>query len=88
MKAGGGGGQTHDIVILDAIGLTPRAHHPRIIERDHRDNIHALGLDGLEVLNIAGEVAGGAAGSEGACRRGCVSIRVCVARPSGTRRRP
>lgn len=74
----GGGGQTHDIVILDAIGLTPRAHHPRIIERDHRDNIHALGLDGLEVLDVPGEVAGGAAGSEGACGRGGASAYVYV----------
>lgn len=77
MKAGEGG-QTYNIVILDAIGLTPRVHHPRIIERDHRDNIHALGLDGLQVLNVAGEVAGGAAGSEGACGRGGASAYVYV----------
>lgn len=63
---GGKGGQTHNIIVLDAIGLAPRIHDERIVVRNHRDDIDAFGLDRLEVVNVAGEVAGGAAGSEGA----------------------
>jgi len=77
MKAGKGC-QTHNIIILDSIGLAPRIHDPRIVKSNHSDDIYAFRLNSLEVVNVAGEVAGGAAGSEGAYGRGGASACIHV----------
>jgi hypothetical protein len=57
---------TYDIITLNAIGLSPCTHHPRIVERNHSYDIHAFGLELGEVLDVAWEMLDGAAGSEGA----------------------
>ena len=55
----------HYLVFLDAIGLSPSAHHPSIIHCDDNDKIHAMASDLVRVLDIAGKMADGATGCEG-----------------------
>lgn len=43
--------------ILDAIDLAPRAHDPRVICRDHSDNIDTFVLDAGNVLDISRQMA-------------------------------
>jgi len=59
-------GNTNNIIILNTIRLAPRTHHKRIVIRNHSDDINALGFDGGQVLDVAGEMLDGAAGCEGA----------------------
>ena len=56
---------TYDRVIFDAIGLSPRTHDKRIVERNASHDINALRLQGGQVLDEAWEMLGGAAGREG-----------------------
>ena len=58
------GGRTYDIVILDVIGLTPRAHDPGIVESNAGNDIDALSLQCRQILNEARKMLGGAAGGE------------------------
>jgi hypothetical protein len=53
-------------IIFDAVCLSPRAHDPSIIESDHSDDVYAFRLESGEVLDVAWEVLGAAAGREGA----------------------
>lgn len=59
---------THNIFfpVLDAVGFGPGTHDEGIVVRQHRDDVHLLALDLLEVLDVAGQVPYGAARGEGA----------------------
>lgn len=61
-----GGRQTYDIITLNSIRFSPRAHDPRIIERNDSHDVDALALQRGEVLDVAWEMVGGAAGGESA----------------------
>jgi hypothetical protein len=56
---------TYNIVILDTIGLAPRTQDKRIVECNDGYGIDALALECAQVVDVAGEVLGGAGGSEG-----------------------
>lgn len=60
-----GVGGAYDVVVLDAVGLSPGAHDERVVVSEASDDIDACGLQGGQVLDEAGEVLGGAAGGEG-----------------------
>lgn len=65
-KLGIGVAQEQDAVILDARGLGPGGHDPRVVGGDDGDNVDALGLEVGEGGLVAGEVGDGAGGGEGA----------------------
>lgn len=58
---------THNIIILHPVRLAPCVHDPGIVESEDGDEIDALGLDLVEVLDVAGEMLRRATGSESAC---------------------
>ena len=59
-------GRLYNIITLDSIRLAPRTHNPRIVERNDGYDINSLALDRGQVVDVAGEVLGGAARCEGA----------------------
>jgi hypothetical protein len=60
----GNSASTYDIIALNVIRLSPCAHDPRIVECNDGHDIDALALQLAEVLDVAGEMSGGAAGGE------------------------
>jgi len=76
--------QTHNIIVLDPVRLTPRTHNPRVVKGDHSDDIYALGLDSLQVFDVAGEVTYGATGGERPCERGGALANVHVYHDCGS----
>ena len=60
--------RTHNIIAFYTIGLSPRTHHPSIIESDHGHHVHAFVLDGLQVLDVRWEMPGRTAWCEGTCQ--------------------
>ena len=58
---------THDIVVLHPVGLGPSTHHERVVVRNDGHHFDALGLDLVEVLDEAREMADGAPPREGTC---------------------
>lgn len=60
------GGKTHDKVVLGVIGLAPGGHDVWVVGGNHNHLVDALGLEGVNVLDEAGQVAGLACGREGA----------------------
>lgn len=57
---------TYNAVVLDAIGLSPRAHDIGVVVGNASDDVDALGLQLGGLGDEAGEVLRGAAGCEGA----------------------
>lgn len=60
-------GDTHNIVTLDTVDLAPSVHDPSVVRGDDGDNVDALALDLLDLLDVGGQVASLAAGRESAC---------------------
>lgn len=60
------GVETHDEVVLGVVGLAPGGHDVRVVGGNHDNLVNALGLEGVNVLDEAGQVAGLAGGREGA----------------------
>jgi len=55
---------TNNIIILDPIGLAPRTHDKGVVERQDGDDVDLLALDLIELLDIARQMADGAARCE------------------------
>lgn len=55
---------THNLIVLDTIGLSPSAHHERIVHSNNDNKIHALALKLIQMLNIPWKMADRAAGRE------------------------
>ena len=55
---------THNLIVLDAIGLSPSAHHERIIHSNNDNKIHALTLKLIQMLDIPWKMADRAAWCE------------------------
>lgn len=53
-------------ILLNTIDLTPSAHDPSIVARDHDNEVDALGLQLVEVLEVGRDVEGLAARGESA----------------------
>lgn len=51
---------THNLITLYFVGLAPGAHHERVIECNHCDDIHTLLSELRQVLDVAGHVVHGA----------------------------
>lgn len=60
------GGTTHKVLSRHLVDLAPSAHDPAIIECDDSDDIDALALQLLDVLDVRRQVIGLAARREGA----------------------
>jgi hypothetical protein len=58
--------QSYNIVILDVIGLAPRAHDEGVVEGNAGNDIDALALQLGQILDEARKMLGGASGGEGA----------------------
>lgn len=56
---------TYNVITGDVIRLAPRTHNPRVVARNHGNNVHALLLQLGKVLDVAWEMVGRAAGGEG-----------------------
>ena len=59
-------GDTHEVLSRHLVDLAPSAHDPAVIERDDGDDVDALTLQLLDVLNVRRQVVGLAARREGA----------------------
>lgn len=59
------GKRTHNLVVGDTIGLGPAGHDKGVVEGNNDDLVNALGLDGVDVLGVGGDVGAGAGGGEG-----------------------
>lgn len=57
--------KTHDVVVLDTVGLAPSTHNVGVVVSKDRDDVNTLGPQLREVLNVAGDVGGGADGGKG-----------------------
>lgn len=57
---------THNLIVLDLVGLAPGTHHKGIIKSDYSNNIDALLAELGQVLNVARDMVDGASGGEGA----------------------
>lgn len=57
---------THNRVIGDLVGFAPSAHDKRVIESEDRNDVHTLGFELREILDISRQVADGASWSESA----------------------
>lgn len=58
--------KTHDEVVLGVVGLAPGGHDKGVVGGNHDDLLNALCLEGIDVLDEAGQVVGLACGCEGA----------------------
>lgn len=58
--------KTHDEVVLGVVGLAPGRHDEGIVGGNHNNLLDTLGLEGLNVLDEAGQVVGLACGCESA----------------------
>src|SRR5262245_10484550 len=56
----------HHHLARGSLGLSPRVHHEGIVHGDAGDEVDALRLDGVGVLDVAGQVLVRAGGGEGA----------------------
>lgn len=54
-----------DEVVPDVVGLGPGGHDKGVVVGDDDDLVHALGLEGLAVVDVRGEVGRLAGGGEG-----------------------
>jgi hypothetical protein len=60
-------GEHEEVVALgDVVDLAPSIEHELVVVGDEGDNVDALGLELLELLDVGREVVGGAAGGESA----------------------
>lgn len=57
--------ETYNVVVLDAVGLTPGAHDKGIVVGQDGNNVNTLGMDLGELLLVLGDVVGRADGGEG-----------------------
>lgn len=55
---------THNVIVIDAVGSPPTAHHEGVVERDHADEIHAVLFEVSQLLLRTREVLAGAGRSE------------------------
>ena len=61
---------TYNVVTADnLVGLAPSVHDPSIVAGDDGNEVDALALELVELLNVGRKVVGLAAGSEGTCNR-------------------
>lgn len=60
------GEKTHDEVVLGVVGFAPGRHDEGVIGGNHNNLLNTLGLEGLDVLDKAGQVVGLACGCESA----------------------
>lgn len=58
-------GNTYNVIVLDAVGLTPGAHDEGIVVGQDGNNVNTLLTDLRELLLVLGDVVGRADGSEG-----------------------
>lgn len=58
--------QKENVVASDGVGLAPSAHDVGIVVGENGNNINTLGLQFREVVNVSGDVSGGADGGESA----------------------
>lgn len=59
------GREAYDVVVLDAVGLGPGAHDVGVIVGNDGDDIDTLGLDLVELGDVAWKVVGRAGWGEG-----------------------
>jgi hypothetical protein len=58
--------KTHDKVVLGVVGLAPGRHDEGVVGSNHNHLLNTLGLEGLDVLDEAGQVVSLACGCESA----------------------
>lgn len=58
-------GGENDEIVLDVVGLAPGGHDKGVVVSNHDDLVNTLGLEGLAVVDVCGEVRGLAGGGEG-----------------------
>ena len=59
------GGETHNVIVLDPVGLTPGAHDVGIVVGQDGNNVDTLLADLGELGKVFGDVVGSADGGEG-----------------------
>lgn len=64
-ELGVGVGEEENVVVGDLVGLTPGAHDEGIVVGKDGNNVDTLLADLRELLNVLGDVVGGADGGEG-----------------------
>lgn len=69
-KHGGYVRETYNVIASDTVGLAPGAHDVGIVVGQDGNNVDALGAQLGELLDVLGDVVGGADGGEGTCRWG------------------
>jgi hypothetical protein len=57
--------EAYDRIVFNSIGLPPGAHNPCVIVRNDSHNINAFCLEFVQILNVAWQMFGTAARSEG-----------------------
>lgn len=60
------GRESHDELVLDAVGLAPGRHDEGVVVGNDDDLVNALGLELVGVVDVRGDVGGRAGGREGA----------------------
>jgi hypothetical protein len=58
---------TYNVVTLDPVDFAPCIHYPPVVGGNHSDDINALALELVNLLNVGWEMEGLAAGREGTC---------------------
>lgn len=66
---------TYDVVVLDTVGLAPGAHDVGIVVGQNGDLVDTLGAELRELLDVLGNVVGGADRGESTCIGKAVSMR-------------
>lgn len=56
---------TYNGVVGDVVGLAPAGHDELVVVGNEDDLVNALGLNLLVLLDVRGQVVGGAGGGEG-----------------------
>lgn len=62
--------ETYNVVAGDTVGLTPGAHDVGIVVGQNGDLVDTLGAELRELLDVLGDVVGGADGGESTCKEG------------------
>lgn len=67
--------KTYNVIASDTVGLAPGAHNVSIIVGQNGNNVDTLGAQLGELLNVLGNMVGGADGGESTCRVGWRSAK-------------
>lgn len=65
----------YNVVAGDTVGLAPGAHDVGVVVGQDGNDVDALGAQLRKLLDVLGDVVGGADGGEGTCRAGWRSVR-------------